>query len=75
MRTWAEELRDSGVRFLSVDPGEMDTRMHREAVPGADPRTLASPTEVAGRLADLIESPESRPSGARVELSSLRTAA
>lgn len=75
MRTWAEELRDSGVRFLSVDPGEMDTRMHREAVPDAAPGTLASPTEVAARLADLIESPESRPSGARVELSSLRPAA
>jgi NAD(P)-dependent dehydrogenase (short-subunit alcohol dehydrogenase family) len=54
MRTWAEELRDSGVRFLSVDPGEMDTRMHRDAVPEADPRTLASPAEVAARLADLI---------------------
>jgi NAD(P)-dependent dehydrogenase (short-subunit alcohol dehydrogenase family) len=33
LRTWAAELRDSGVRFLSVDPGEMDTAMHAEAMP------------------------------------------
>jgi NAD(P)-dependent dehydrogenase (short-subunit alcohol dehydrogenase family) len=75
MRTWAEELRDSGVRFLSVDPGEMDTRMHKDAVPLADPKTLASPEEVASRMADLIESAESWPSGARVDLASVRTAA
>jgi NAD(P)-dependent dehydrogenase (short-subunit alcohol dehydrogenase family) len=75
MRIWAEELRESGVRFLNVDPGEMDTRMHRDAVPEADPRSLASPAEVASRMADLIESAESWPSGARVELASWRAAA
>jgi NAD(P)-dependent dehydrogenase (short-subunit alcohol dehydrogenase family) len=75
MRIWAEELRESGVRLLSVDPGEMDTQMHRDAVPEADPRSLASPAEVASRMADLIESAESWPSGARVELASLRAAA
>jgi NAD(P)-dependent dehydrogenase (short-subunit alcohol dehydrogenase family) len=75
MRSWAEELRPSGVRFLSVDPGEMDTLMHKDAAPEADPKTLASPSEVASRLADLIESEESWPSGARVDLTSWRTAA
>jgi NAD(P)-dependent dehydrogenase (short-subunit alcohol dehydrogenase family) len=71
-RTWAEEFRSSPVRFLTVDPGEMDTRMHRDAVPDADPQALASADEVALRLADLIESAESWPSGARVEIASLR---
>ena len=33
-RTWAAELAESGVRFLSVDPGEMDTQMHADAMPG-----------------------------------------
>jgi NAD(P)-dependent dehydrogenase (short-subunit alcohol dehydrogenase family) len=75
MRTWAEELAESGVRFLSVDPGEMDTRMHRDAVPDADASALASPDDVASRMAALIESAESWPSGARVDVGSRRSAA
>jgi len=75
MRTWAEELSATGVRFLSVDPGEMNTRMHAEAIPSADPRSLASPAEVAPRLADLIAAAELWPSGSRVDLASWRRAA
>ncbi|HKV38615.1 MAG TPA: SDR family oxidoreductase, partial [Blastocatellia bacterium] len=36
---WNEELSLEGVRFLSLDPGDMDTPLHELAVPGADPRT------------------------------------
>ena len=68
LHTWAAELRDSGVRFLSVDPGEMDTAMHAEAMPEADRSSLRKPTEVAVRLADLIEA-DDPPSGARIEAS------
>ncbi len=75
MRTWAEELDGTGVRLLSVDPGEMNTRMHEQAMPEADKRSLASPAEVASRMADLIEAPGSWPSGTRVELASWRAAA
>ena len=32
-RIWAEELKETGVRFLMVDPGEMNTQMHAAAVP------------------------------------------
>lgn len=71
VRTWAAELRDSGVRFLSVDPGEMDTAMHAEAMPEADRATLGKPAEVAARIADRIESADPLPSGARVVASSL----
>src|SRR4051794_24743812 len=39
-RIWAAELADSGVRFISIDPGEMDTAMHAAAIPDADPDTL-----------------------------------
>ena len=49
-RIWQEELAGTGVRFLTVDPGEMDTRMHRDAVPGADPSTLAQPDLAAARV-------------------------
>ncbi|MBK7402148.1 MAG: SDR family oxidoreductase [Myxococcales bacterium] len=48
MRTFAAE--NAGVRFLSFDPGEMDTEMHRAAMPDADPSTLARPHAVAASL-------------------------
>lgn len=66
-RSWAAELEGTGVRVLSVDPGEMDTRMHAEAVPEADPRTLADPAGVARRLADMIARARSITNGARLE--------
>jgi NAD(P)-dependent dehydrogenase (short-subunit alcohol dehydrogenase family) len=70
LRTWAAELAGSGVVFLSVDPGEMDTEMHARAMPGADRAALARPAEVAARIADLLES-GGVPSGARVDAAAL----
>jgi NAD(P)-dependent dehydrogenase (short-subunit alcohol dehydrogenase family) len=55
-RIWAAELAERGVRSFSVDPGEMDTRMHAAALPDADPTTLARPEDVAARIAALIRS-------------------
>ncbi len=52
-RIWAEEL--PHVRFVSFDPGEMRTRMHADAMPEADPATLADPDDVARRLIGIIE--------------------
>src|SRR2546421_727847 len=46
-RIWAAELQQAGVRFLSVDPGEMDTAMHAQAMPEADRSQLAQPEAVA----------------------------
>jgi len=71
MRTWAAELEGTGVRFLSLDPGEMDTGMHAEAMPDADRSTLRVPAEVAARVVDLVESIESLPSGARLDSTQL----
>ena len=68
IKTWATELADSGVRFLSIDPGEMDTDMHAAAMPEADRTSLADPAEVATRMADLMETAEAIPSGSRVEI-------
>jgi NAD(P)-dependent dehydrogenase (short-subunit alcohol dehydrogenase family) len=53
-RIWDAELASSGVRFVNLDPGEMDTRMHRDAVPDADPTTLARPEQVARRLVQTL---------------------
>ena len=51
---WGEELAAQGVRFLSLDPGDMDTPLHALAVPGADPATLKQPETAARELADAI---------------------
>jgi NAD(P)-dependent dehydrogenase (short-subunit alcohol dehydrogenase family) len=66
-RIWAAELDGTGVRLLTVDPGEMDTRMHADAMPEADRSTLADPAQVAARLVALIARGDFA-SGARVEL-------
>jgi len=65
MRVWSEELRARGVRFLSVDPGEMDTQMHADALPDADRATLARPEDVARRVADALGDAARFPSGVR----------
>ncbi len=67
MRIFAAELEGTGVRFLAIDPGEMDTRMHAEAMPDADRTTLARPADVARRIADIIARAEARPNGARLK--------
>jgi NAD(P)-dependent dehydrogenase (short-subunit alcohol dehydrogenase family) len=66
-RIWAAELESTGVRFLSVDPGEMDTRMHADAMPEADRSSLASPDLVAARIVRLLTRDAAWKSGARVD--------
>lgn len=66
-RIFAAELEGTGVRFLAVDPGEMDTKMHADAIPDADPATLARPADVAEIFAQMIESESRAPNGARLE--------
>jgi NAD(P)-dependent dehydrogenase (short-subunit alcohol dehydrogenase family) len=46
-RTWAAELEGTGVRIHAIDPGDMDTAMHRKALPDDDPAALARPEDVA----------------------------
>lgn len=44
--TWAAELADMGVRVNLVDPGDMNTAMHRAAEPGEDYSQWANPEDV-----------------------------
>ncbi|HYK89907.1 MAG TPA: SDR family oxidoreductase [Acidobacteriota bacterium] len=53
-RIWQAELADDGIRFLSLDPGDMDTPMHAAMVPDADRSKLKSPEEAAREFADTI---------------------
>jgi NAD(P)-dependent dehydrogenase (short-subunit alcohol dehydrogenase family) len=45
-QTWAAELRGSKVRLNWVDPGSMNTAMHRAAEPDEDPAQWADPADV-----------------------------
>ncbi len=51
---WAEEATADGVRFLSFDPGDMDTPLHALAIPEADPSTLKRPEDSAAELVEAI---------------------
>lgn len=51
----AAELENTGIRVLVLDPGNMDTQMHRDAEPGEDLSGLAKPQDVAPAFVDLVE--------------------
>jgi len=53
-RIWGEELAAEGIRFVSRDPGDMDTPLHAIAVPDADRATLKRPEVAAREIADVI---------------------
>lgn len=74
-RLWAVELAAHGVRAFSVDPGEMDTAMHRAALPEADPATLADPARVAARIADMLRHAQQIEPGARLTVPEWRMVA
>lgn len=66
-RSLAAEL--DPVRFLAIDPGEMDTAMHADAMPEADRSTLARPADVAAKIVTIIQTVESIPNGSRLGVS------
>ncbi len=57
-RILGQELAEFGVRVAVVDPGEMNTVMHADAVPEADVSTLADPADVAERFFAKLKSVE-----------------
>jgi NAD(P)-dependent dehydrogenase (short-subunit alcohol dehydrogenase family) len=65
-RILAAELAGTGVRSFAVDPGEMDTVMHADAIPGADRATLARPDDVARKIVAMIADDARAASGARL---------
>lgn len=65
-RIWASELGEAGLRFLAVDPGEMDTRMHADAIPDADRAALADPRDVARAIVAMMRDEAGAPNGARL---------
>ena len=53
-RIWQEEVADLGLRLLSIDPGDMDTPLHAQAIPEADPAALKHPDVAARELIDVV---------------------
>jgi NAD(P)-dependent dehydrogenase (short-subunit alcohol dehydrogenase family) len=58
-RILAAELAGTGVGVIVADPGDMDTELHRLAVPDADTAQLAAPHDVAPVLLRAIAAPRS----------------
>ena len=54
-RVLAAEIADSGVRLYVVDPGDMNTEMHRQAEPGVDLSHLPGPDVPAPAFVHLVE--------------------
>jgi NAD(P)-dependent dehydrogenase (short-subunit alcohol dehydrogenase family) len=68
-RIWNEELVAEGIRFISLDPGDMDTPMHALADPEADPATLKRPEVAARELVGAIASALFAPGRMKPEIS------
>lgn len=60
-RILAAELEGTGISVLAIDPGNMDTRMHREAEPGEDLSGLPKPEAIAPAFVDFVMSRLSKP--------------
>eukprot|EP01041_Mallomonas_annulata_P032891 gene32891-55439_t len=55
VRTWADELEQTNIRAVLLDPSVMRTRMRAEAMPGEDPATLPDPSEVGPLILELLQ--------------------
>jgi NAD(P)-dependent dehydrogenase (short-subunit alcohol dehydrogenase family) len=69
-RTWAAELEGTGVRVNSIDPGSMDTAMHRAAEPEENPSEWARPEDVVEPFLWLMSDASAAVTGQRFEAQS-----
>lgn len=51
---WDAEAHEQGIRFLSVEPGDMDTPLHRAAVPDGDFSALTDPGDAAAAILETV---------------------
>ena len=55
VRTWADELEQTPVRAVLLDPNTMRTAMRAEAMPGEDPATVTDPSEIGPLIVQLAQ--------------------
>jgi NAD(P)-dependent dehydrogenase (short-subunit alcohol dehydrogenase family) len=55
VRTWADELEQTKIRAVLLDPSIMRTKMRAEAMPGEDPATLPDPSEIGPLVVELAQ--------------------
>ena len=73
VRTWADELEQTRIRAVLLDPGAMRTRMRAEAMPGEDPAHLPDPAEIGPLIVELAQADLGLPT-ANVAFSTWKTA-
>ncbi|ARM15868.1 MULTISPECIES: SDR family NAD(P)-dependent oxidoreductase [Rhizobium] len=65
---WDAEAKGDGIRFLALDPGDMDTPLHALALPDADRSTLKDPelaaAEIIEKMLDALPSHDALTAGA-----------
>ncbi len=66
-QTWASELEETGVRVNWVDPGNMNTAMHRAAEPEEDPAEWTNPADVTDVFVFLTSDASKNVSGRRFQ--------
>jgi NAD(P)-dependent dehydrogenase (short-subunit alcohol dehydrogenase family) len=66
-QTWASELEETGVRVNWVDPGNMNTAMHRAAEPEEDPSEWANPADVTDVFLFLASDDSKKVTGKRFQ--------
>ncbi|MGA0601173.1 SDR family NAD(P)-dependent oxidoreductase [Caulobacter sp. KR2-114] len=54
VRCWADEVENTNIRAVLLDPNVMRTKMRAEAFPGEDPDTLTDPAEIRPMILDLV---------------------
>jgi NAD(P)-dependent dehydrogenase (short-subunit alcohol dehydrogenase family) len=69
-QTWAAELAETPVRVNWVDPGNMNTAMHRDAEPNEDPTAWADPAGVTDVFVFLASEAGQHVRGQRLEAQS-----
>ena len=66
-QTWAAELAETPVRVNWVDPGNLNTAMHRDAEPNEDPSQWADPADVTDIFIFLASDASANVRGQRFE--------